>query len=439
MKKILSFLFSFIILLNIKAQKSLQFNSVDSLFAYAENNSASIKTGNEQSLLAKWTKLAAFGNTINLRSPISATWTDNTELPVSYVPAEKFGGVPGTLQGLSFGQEYVTNYSITPQIDIINLSAWARIKSATINQELTETTNLISKKNLFESVAAAYHNIISMQNQIEAIKTSIAAADTILTIVTNKFNQGIIREQDKNNASINLLTVQDKLAQLNSSLEQQYNTLKLLCDIQPDVVLQISNNSKESIITSNSAVCKSALLEKQNQLQSDYLKSEFRSSRLLTFAPTLSFIFNQAWQQSSNVSFTDSKANHFTTQYFGLKLSVPLPFDVTRLSQNYTSKINYTISKINEQHGALQNQINNKQLELDYQKAISGYTTSKKVSELKEVNYSKSMNQYKEGILSTENLLLSFTDKINAELNLISASASLQFVQSKIKINNTIQ
>jgi OMF family outer membrane factor len=49
------------------------------------------------------------------------------------------------------------------------------------------------------------------------------------------------------------------------------------------------------------------------------------------------------------------------------------------------------------------------------------------------------MNQYKEGILSTENLLLSFTDKVNAQLNLISATSSLQFVQSKIKINNTIQ
>ena len=142
--------------MSVKAQKNLQFSSVDSLFKYAESNSATIKTGDEQSLLAKWTKLAAIGNTINLRSPISASLTDNTVLPISYIPAEVFGGPPGTLKPVSFGQEFVTNYALTPQIDIINLSAWARIKSASINEKLTETTNLIAKKNVFESISAAY-------------------------------------------------------------------------------------------------------------------------------------------------------------------------------------------------------------------------------------------------------------------------------------------
>lgn len=433
--------FSFILLvtINAKGQKNLQFSSLDSIFLYAENHSSNIKAGDEQSLLAKWTKLASIGNTINLRSPISASWTDNTELPVSYVPAEMFGGPAGTLKELSFGQEYVTNYAITPQIDIINLGAWTKIKSASINQKLTETNNLIAKKNLFESISAAYYNILSIQNQISAVKENIDAADSILTIATNKFNQGIVREQDKNNAKINLLNVQDKYAQLTSSLEQQYNTLKLLCDIQPDVSLQLIPKTSDPLTATGTLECKSSLLEKQNKLQSDYLKSELRSSRMLTFAPTVSFIFNQAWQESSDVGFFDSNSNKFSTQYFGLKVTVPLPFDVNRLSQNYTTKINYSISKINSEHGTLQNQINNKQLELDYQKALTGYSTSKQINELKEMNYSKSMNQYKEGILSTENLLLSFTDKVNAQLNLISATSSLQFAQSKIKINNTIQ
>lgn len=433
--------FSFILLvaINAKAQKNLQFSSVDSLFLYAENHSATIKIGDEQSLLAKWTKLAALGNTINLRSPISASWTDNTQLPINYLPAEMFGGPAGTLKELSFGQEYVTNYAITPQIDIINLATWTKIKSASINQKLTETTNLISKKNLFESISAAYYNVVSLQLQITTVKENIEAADSILTIVNNKFNQGIIREQDKNNATINLLNVQDKYAQLTASLDQQYNNLKLLCDIQSDVSLQIVQKTAEPLATATTIECKSTLIEKQNKLQADYLRSELRSSRMLTFAPTISFIFNQAWQKSSNIGFFDSNANKFSTQYFGLKVTVPLPFDVNRLSQNYTTKINYTISKINTEHGSLQNQTNNKQLELDYQKALSGYSTSKQINELKEINYSKSMNQYKEGILSTENLLLSFTDKINSQLNLISATSSLLFAQSKIKINNTIQ
>ncbi|CAN5377043.1 hypothetical protein BH10BAC1_BH10BAC1_17180 [soil metagenome] len=438
MKKLI-FTFSLLISINGIAQKNLQFTSIDSLFLYSENHSLSIKNGEEQTLLAKWTKLAALGNTINLRSPISASWTDNTELPVNYVPSEFFGGPAGTYKPLSFGQEYLTNYSITPQIDIINLANWTKIKSASINEKLTETTNLLIKKNTFESIAAAYYNIISMQEQIVSIKENILAADSISNIVNNKFNQGIVREQDKNNATINLLNVKDKYNQLISTLEQQYYSLKLLCDMDQSTIISISQKSIDNEAISATLTCKSSLLDKQSKLQTDYLRSELRSSRMSTFAPVVSFIFNQSWQESSNIGFFDSNANKYGTQYFGLKVTVPLPFDVSKLSQNYITKINYAISKNNSLHGALQNQVTDKQLELDYQKALSTQLTTKQIKELKDLNYSKSMNQYVEGILSTENLLLSFNDKINAQLNYISASSTLQFIQTKIKINNTIQ
>ncbi|MCX6296985.1 MAG: TolC family protein [Bacteroidetes bacterium] len=426
------------VITNLSAQQNLHFNSIDSLFKFAENNSATIKYGSLQSLSAKWTKIASIGNTINLKSPFTASWTDNSSLPVSFLPAEAFGGPAGSFKQVSLGQQYVTSFGLTPQIDIINPSAWARIKSAELNKQLTETNNLIAKINLFESISASYYNIISLQYQIKNIEQSVNAADSILLIAKNKFDQGIIREQDMNNTNINLLNIQDKLIQLKLSLNQNYNNLKILCDFKLDdnllVTELISNN-----ITANLKTASSSLLEKQSQLQEAYSKSELNVNRLASFSPTLSLIFNQAWQQNSNVSFTDSKAKIFTSQYFGIKFSVPFPFDVNRLSADYTSKINYNISEINQEHSTLQNQINNKQLDLEFQKAISTYATAKQISELKEVNYQKSMNQYNQGIISTDILLTAFTDKINAQLNYYAAYAGLKYADSKININNTIQ
>ena len=426
------------VITNLSAQQNLHFDSIDSLFKFAEKNSATIKNGYQQSLSAKWTKIASIGNTINLKSPFTASWTDNSNLPVSFLPAEAFGGPVGAYKQVSLGQQYVTSYGLTPQIDIINPSAWARIKSAELNKQLTETNNLIAKINLFESISASYYNIISLQYQIKNIEQSVSAADSNLLIAKNKFDQGIIREQDMNNANINLLNIQDKLIQLKLSLDQNYNSLKILCDLKVDGNLQITESIGNTINT-NSKTASSSLLEKQSQLQAAYSKSELNVNRLASFSPTLSLIFNQAWQQNSNVSFTDSKANNFTSQYIGIKFTVPFPFDVNRLSADYTSKINYNISEINHVHSALQNQINNKQLDLEFQKAISTYATAKQISELKEVNYQKSMNQYNQGIISTDILLTAFTDKINAQLNYYAAYAGLKYADSKININNTIQ
>ena len=230
----------FFVLTNLSAQQNLHFNSIDSLFKFAEKNSATIKNGYLQSLSAKWTKIASIGNTINLKSPFTASWTDNSNLPVSFLPAEAFGGPVGAYKQVSLGQQYVTSYGLTPQIDIINPSAWARIKSAELNKQLTETNNLIAKINLFESISASYYNIISLQYQIKNTEQSVSAADSILLITKNKFDQGIIREQDMNNANVNLLNIQDKLIQLKLSLDQNYNSLKILCDLKVDSNLQIT-------------------------------------------------------------------------------------------------------------------------------------------------------------------------------------------------------
>jgi outer membrane protein len=417
----------------------MSFPSLDSLLNYAEKRSYVIKTGDQQSLLAKWTKITSFFNTVNIKSPFTASWTDNTKLPVSYLPAEAFGGPAGTFKQVTIGQQYVTSYALTPQIDIINPSAWARIKSADLNKQLTRVNNQVSKRNLFESVAAAYYNILSLQYQVKKMEQHLAASDSLVFISENKFKQGIIREQDMNNMKINKLIIQDKLQQLQLQLEQNYNSLKILCDISAESGLQLNQTLESLEMISDQKAAGSSLLIKQSQLQSAYYRSEMNANRWQTFSPTLSLIFNQTWQQNSNSGFFDSNANKFTAQYIGLRLTVPFPLDPARLAQNYTSKINYNISAITALHADLQTKLNNQNLDLDQKRAYSTYSTAKEISELKNSNYQKSLNQYSVGILPADLLLSSFADKVNADLNLISAMAALKFAQTKIQLNNSMQ
>lgn len=424
---------------SVTAQNLLQFGSVDSLLNFAERNSSTLKNGELQSLSAKWTKIAALGNTVNFKSSINASWTDNINLPVSYLPAEAFGGPSGAFKQVSLGQQYVSNYGITPQLDIINPSAWARVKSAEVNKQLTEASNLVAKRNLFESIAASYFNALSMQEQLRIMKQNVNAADSIVKSVKNKFELGVIREQDLNNALINYLTVKDKFEQLTLSLNQNLLSMKILCDISIETEILLTEVFTSSTPASTLKQSSSSLNSRIALLQRDFLKSELKATRLNSFSPTLSLVFNQTWQRNSNVGFKDSPYNKFDAQYVGLKFSLPLPFDANRLSANYTTMINYSIAQINANHAQLQNQASNRQLDLEYQKAFSSFTTFKVISEIKESNYIKSLNQFNEGIISTDVLLTSFMDKINALINYNASLATLKYSEFKIQINNTIQ
>lgn len=410
------------------------FTNIDSAFAYSQRSSASSKISEQQRLLAKWTHVAAVANTVNFRNVVSFTPTDNLMLPVSFIPAEAFGGRPGNFKQITLGQQYVSNFNFSPQIDIINPANWARVKSAAVNKELTETNNLITRKNLYESIAACFYNIISLQEQEKLVKQNLGAADTLLQIARNKYDLGLIREQDLNNTTVNQLSVKDKLAQVQASLQQQYNSLKILCDIPAGTNLLVSA-SLESSSYSSDLKATSTLQFKSSVLQSEFARSELRANRW-TMLPTVSAIYYQGWQQNSNNEFFDSKATWIQSQYIGLKISVPFPPDANRFSQNYTAKVNYRIASLNAEHTKLQNDLNNQSLNLEYDKAYSTYATSKNIYELKDSNYKKSLNQYKEGVLSTDIILTAFADLVNSRLALVSSQSALEFAKTKININN---
>ncbi|MEX2411625.1 MAG: TolC family protein [Candidatus Paceibacterota bacterium] len=421
----------------LNAQTIMSFRSLDSLLFYAENNSYSIKSGSEQLLLAKWQKISAQAAVINFRVPINFNLTDNIEQPVTFLPGEVFGGQPGTFKQVTTGQQYVGNFNIAPQIDIINPASWAKLKSASLNSIQTELNNLIVKKTLFESISATYHNIISMQEQIEITQNNLLVADTLYLNMQNKYSQGIIRQQDLNDAQINKINLIDKLEQLKLSLKQQYLSIKILCDISEDTEILINETLQYNQQFSLGLTVDNQLQYKTSLLKVEQAKADVRTNRLLQL-PTLSFVYYDAWQQNSNVRFFDNNVDLINSQYFGLKLTMLFP-DVNRYTLTQTSKINQTISLQNAEHSKIQTDLANKQLVLDYEKAYSQLTATKQVYELKAQNYQLAFNQFNASILPPDKLLIAFNDMLVSRLNYSNALSNVLFTKSKIDLNNTIK
>ncbi len=297
--------------------------------------------------------------------------------------------------------------------------------------------NLITKKSLFESVSATYYNIISLQEQIEITRESLLAADTLLMIMQNKYAEGIVRQQDLNDAHINKLTLSDNLEQLNLSLEQQYYSLKILCDIPESTEINIEERPDYDIPITRGLQVDNQLEFKSSLLNLELADADFKTNRLMQY-PTVSLMYYSAWQQNGNSTFFDSDIDWLNSQYIGLKISVPFP-DINRYTLTKSAKINKTISMQNVAHTKLQNDFTNKQLVLDYEKAYSQLKTTNQIYQLKEQNYGLAMNQFNVSILSSDKLIIAFNDMLISRLNYSSALANLNYTLSKIEINNTIK
>lgn len=421
----------------LNAQNTLVFNSVDSLFNYAEKQSIAIKTGEQQVLLAKWQKISAQAGLVNFRMQTSFSLTDNVKLPVTYFPAEAFGGEPGTFKEVTTGQQYMGNINFAPQIDIVNPVSWTKLKSAKINQELTNVNNLIVKKSLFESISAGYYNIISLKEQIEISQKNLLTADTLQAIMQNKYDEGIVRQQDLNDAIINKLTLEDRLNQLKISIEQQYYAIKILCDIPKNEDLTITETADYEQPFNIGLQTNNQLQYESSLLKSGLANEELRANRLAQY-PTVSIVAYDGWQQNSRNQFFDSNSNWINSQYIGLRLSMPFP-DINRFTLTKTANINKTISELDAEHSKYQNDIANIQLNLDYEKAYSQLNTNKQIFLLKEENYRMALNQFNASILPSDKLLTAFNDMLASRLNYSAALANLLYTKSKIEINNAIK
>ena len=152
-----------------KAQETIRFSKPNEVLNFASQNSIALKTGNAQMALAKHQTYYAKINRFNPRANVGYAMTDNLQLPVNFLPAEVFGGPAGTFREARFGQQYIQNLSITPQIDLINHAAWAKLASFKTGESLSEINQKLIRKTLSESVVAVYFNVVSLQEQIKIL------------------------------------------------------------------------------------------------------------------------------------------------------------------------------------------------------------------------------------------------------------------------------
>jgi OMF family outer membrane factor len=437
MKQVSIIIISILSLATVRAQQVFRFTNPDSLIAFAERNSIAMKTGDAQALLAKYQTLYAKINRFNPRANLNYTATDNTQLPVNFFPAEVFGGTPGTFKEVQSGKQYIQSVYITPQIDVINPATWEKVKSARLNEQLASVNNKSSKKSLSESIAAAYFNIVSFQQQTTITSKTLLHADSILQIFQNKYEQGILRSQDVNNAKVNKLVIKDRLQQIQNAMEQQYNLLTLLCDADAASVIEIEHDEDTNVTFQQPVIALNTLAVEQSQLQLQYARSEYKANKA-GFYPTFSLIGNWAWQENSNQHFFDNTVRWLPTNYIGLWVRYTFP-DAGRLSQTATAKTNWEIAEMNLKHTTKQKETENVQLNLDFKKAKEILMIAEEVKHLKEDTYRKNLNLFVQDIYPADNLFLSFNDALTAVLSYQSARINLLYQLSKININNNIR
>lgn len=418
------------------SQENKQFATVKELIAYAKETNVSLLNANLQLKLADLTTKSSYVNIFNPMIPTTATAVDNIKQQVSFLPGQIFGQPDGTYKSVTMGQRYATTFNVQPQFDILNLGSIAQVQTSKVNSQLVVTQNKINEQEIYSNINAIYFNILSFNAQSEMLTEQIANAQKILSIIENKYNQGIARKQDVNEAEVNVISLKDKLEQVELNRQMQVQSLNLILENEFNITLS------EDLWSLNKNSISPAVLPTNLRFTNATLQRELASKELtvlkLQHAPVLSFVSSFNWQNLSNVNFFSANSDWINFSYVGLRIRYDLPTTTQRYSSLRSKQIQVEMLKNNESHFEKESENTNKLLELEMQKSIAQKSNFEKILALKEDTYTKNFLQFEEGILSLDRMLISQNDLIISKLNMISALATVGFTQTKIEINNDL-
>ncbi len=411
------------------------FRSLSSVLRYADTSSTRLKSGSIREEQARKAKLAALVSIVDPQGTNSATFTNNTKLPVSILPADAFGGEAGTTREIQTGTRYNTALVNSVELKLVNPEGWANLKLSKVNLNLTQTNSRLTKKELYENIASAYFTVVQLKEQAASIRQNMAVSDSLLTIVRNKYAAGQVTQQDVNDAEVNLLTLRENAGQLDFLCQQQLESLAVLIDLPADATLTIEQDMPE-MPSLKPEIEQNRLSSDASRLKEDYARLDYRR-RKWSQLPTLSLVTNQAFNLY-NEQFSVTDGNWISSNYVGLKLNMPLPTSKS-IADRFNARYDYELEQQSARQARLSAEQDNRNLSIEWDKAASQFESKVTIQALQADTYRKNRRLYSEGLLGLDRTLNSLNTLIQTDYDLIEAKVDLMLAAAKIEINNQIR
>ncbi len=431
----IQFLSLFMLLLCAVGQSQEQPNSfsLDEAIAFAlENNYSAINAERDivDAQKQKWETIA--DGLPQISGDIS--YQNQLKQPISLIPAEFFGGEPGTFQPITFGQPQQATATATLRQQIFDGSYIVGVQAT--KTFLRYSTNNKEKTNLEvrKGVVEAYGNVLLAIESISILEKNLATLEKNLFETTKIFENGLGDEESVEQLQITLSSVDNQLKNAIRLKEITHQMLNLLMGISINSPTQLT----ESLDDLTLKKIDMEILEAPFNMKSnvDYklalnlneqrsLELKLAKSRAL---PTLNAFVNYGSASfSDSFNFLSGTPEWYNSSILGFDLNIPIFSSLKRSAGTQRAKIALEKAKTQLTEAEEQIRLQLERAKSDYIFAIEQYETAKKNLALAERIENKNEIKYFEGLASSFELRQAQTQLY---------STQQEYLQSMVEVIN---
>ncbi len=395
--------------LTAKAQetkKSFNFSLEQAISHALTNNYSVINAGRdiEASKEKKWETTAAGLPQINA----GLDYTNNFVLQKSVVPAEFFGGEPGTYATVAFGTKHSMIARSTLSQLIFDGSYIVALQASKTYLKYYENAKVKTDVEIKEAVINAYGNVLLAEESILILEKNKATLEKTLSDTKATFQNGLIEEESVEQLQITLTSINSTLNYNKRLVEVAYKMLKISLGIDINDDLKLTD-TLDNLTVSNLdlAFAKSefAVVDNVNyQMALNFqeqreLELKLQKSKAL---PSLSANVNFGYTAfKDQFQFFTKNQNWFNYSNVGVSLNVPIFSSLARSSRTQQAKIalDQATTQLSEAEQKLKLQF--AAAKSDYEFSIEEYATAKSNLGLAERIERKQQIKFTEGLSSS--------------------------------------
>lgn len=181
---------------------------------------------------------------------VNGSYQYSPQVQASVIPAETFGGAPGTYSVAKLGVAQTKYATAELTQNIYNPSALIGLKAAKILVIGNQLQIRSSQEDLVYNLSATYYNIQSLTKEEELTSQSLSNTEVLLKSTTDQLSAGFATQTDVDRLTVTRDNTRADLQTLQNNQEKYYNLLKVLMNVpldQPVTVDSFSENEAISI------------------------------------------------------------------------------------------------------------------------------------------------------------------------------------------------
>ena len=360
-------------------------------------------------------------------------------LPVSLIPAEFFGGEPGTYQPVKFGQDYNSDFGFTVNQMIFDGSYIVGLGSSKIYLNLAKQTAEKSEIDIRDAVAQAYYMVLTGEANKKVMQDNLANVQEMYKETKAYYDNGFREEQDVDQMKLMVKNAETELIKANRQITIAKVVLKYTMgfDLAQEITLSDSLNQFVAPLVTDKKVADGFDLTKHvdyRLAQTNFLVSEkLLKLQKVAYLPRLNGFYSYTKTAYGNkANLFRSSVSWFPSSLVGFQLSVPIFNSGQKMLKVQQAKID--LDKALNQRKLAETTLEKDYLTAvaDMESALEKFENDKENRELAAKILDKTRIKFKNGISSSTELSQIETQYIQSHGSYI--SSVLQLLQAKLKL-----